>query len=194
MTGEPATNRCSALCREPRLDTVSSQGSPGICDICGVQIDSGTDFVNIGPTDWTDPSKPRPGAGCPPGARSTAGLPSLSSIRAASLASTARLLWRTSRSSRRDAITGAHRVTSSEAAWVRDSIWLFAEPDPEPMISTSWASRSNIVRTRTSHAAVSQALSCDTARFGQRGRSAGDRSQERFTLKRVQRGVDLCPY
>lgn len=44
---------------ERRLDTVSGEGSPGICDICGLPIDSGTGFVNIGPTDWTDPSKPK---------------------------------------------------------------------------------------------------------------------------------------
>jgi hypothetical protein len=31
----------------------------GICDLCGQAVRPGEGFVNIGPTDWTDPSKPR---------------------------------------------------------------------------------------------------------------------------------------
>jgi hypothetical protein len=38
---------------------VTGQGSPGICDICGRPIEPDGAFVNIGPTDWTDPTKPK---------------------------------------------------------------------------------------------------------------------------------------
>lgn len=38
---------------------VSGQGSPGICDICGRAVEANGAFVNIGPTDWSDPSKPK---------------------------------------------------------------------------------------------------------------------------------------
>lgn len=38
---------------------MSGQGSPGICGICGHPVEPEAAFVNIGPTDWTDPSKPK---------------------------------------------------------------------------------------------------------------------------------------
>ncbi len=39
--------------------TVSGYASPGVCDICGQPIEACAAFVNIGPTDRTDPSRPR---------------------------------------------------------------------------------------------------------------------------------------
>ena len=50
----------SGFVRRPPLPAFSSgQGSPGVCDICGRPVEANSSFVNIGPTDWTDPSKPK---------------------------------------------------------------------------------------------------------------------------------------
>lgn len=35
------------------------QGSPGICDRCGQAVEPYAAFISIGPTDWTDPAKPK---------------------------------------------------------------------------------------------------------------------------------------
>ena len=60
--GEPAIGGAeSALGRRPgpQLVAVSGQGSPGMCDICGQPVEANAAFVDIGPTDWTDPSAPK---------------------------------------------------------------------------------------------------------------------------------------
>lgn len=44
--------------RRLRTDT-RGQGSPGVCHVCGRAIAPDGAFVHIGPTDWTDPSKPK---------------------------------------------------------------------------------------------------------------------------------------
>lgn len=46
---------------------MSGQGSPGVCDICGQTVEPNAAFVNIGPTDQTDPSKPKPRRWVPAG-------------------------------------------------------------------------------------------------------------------------------
>lgn len=46
---------------------MSGQGSAAICDICGRPIEADAGFVNIGPTVWTDPSKPKSRRWVPPG-------------------------------------------------------------------------------------------------------------------------------
>jgi hypothetical protein len=62
-SGEPVPekSRQGALrsARRRSLVSVGGQGSPGVCDICGRPVEPDTAFVNIGATDWTDPSIPR---------------------------------------------------------------------------------------------------------------------------------------
>ena len=31
----------------------------GVCDVCGQPVAAGSSFINTGPTDWNDPSKPK---------------------------------------------------------------------------------------------------------------------------------------
>jgi hypothetical protein len=31
----------------------------GMCDVCGRPVTAGSSFINTGPTDWSDPSKPK---------------------------------------------------------------------------------------------------------------------------------------
>lgn len=38
---------------------MTGQGSPGVCHLCGQAVLPDAAFVNIGPTDWNDPSKAR---------------------------------------------------------------------------------------------------------------------------------------
>lgn len=47
---------------------MSGPVSPGVCDVCGQRVEAGQAFVNIGPTDWTDPSKPKTQRWVPAGA------------------------------------------------------------------------------------------------------------------------------
>jgi hypothetical protein len=42
-------------------------GSPGVRHVCGREVEPDAAFVNIGPTDWNDPSKPRATRLVPPG-------------------------------------------------------------------------------------------------------------------------------
>lgn len=38
---------------------MTGQGSPGRCHLCGEDVQADAAFVNIGPTDWNDPAKPK---------------------------------------------------------------------------------------------------------------------------------------
>lgn len=38
---------------------VPGQGSPGQCHLCGEDVLPDAAFINIGPTDWTDPETPK---------------------------------------------------------------------------------------------------------------------------------------
>lgn len=55
----PCTTSAHTRRRAFRVRSVAVQGSPGICHVYGRGIQPDTAFVNVGPTDWNDSSKPQ---------------------------------------------------------------------------------------------------------------------------------------